>query len=102
MGKMKQLAEDAAKEAPAPMIDDKPKAPDKKAGPHAAAAGAQADIRAVEQAAITERARRMAALQRKVGNARLGRMLGGATKDVPPVEAEAETTEMGKHTETSE
>jgi hypothetical protein len=93
MPKMKQLAEDAAKETPAPMIDEKPKAPDKKGGPHMAGGGAHADIRAAEQAAdVPERARRMAALQRKVGNARLGRMLASAAKDVPVVEAEAETS----------
>jgi hypothetical protein len=92
MGKTKQLVEDATKETPAPMIDDKPKAPDKKGGPHTADVSPNADMQAAEKTAnVPERARRMAALQRKVGNAQLGRMLGSAAKDVPAVQAEAET-----------
>lgn len=93
MSKLKQLAEEVAKEEEAPAVDERASAPDKQAGP---GRPRSRPPEAVERGAgPAQRARRMAALQRKVGNVRMGRMLDAVCQpesaSVAPIEAEAES-----------
>lgn len=93
MSKLKQLAEEVTKEGEAPTVDERASAPDKQAGPGRPRPRAP---EAVERGAgPTKGARRMAVLQRKVGNARVGRMIDAVRQpesaSVAPIEAEAES-----------
>jgi hypothetical protein len=78
----KAPAEHADKAARMPVVDDKARAPEKVEGPQHAAFSKE-EIHAASllhapsgDGSAPERARRMAALQRRMGNARLTRLLG--------------------------
>jgi tetratricopeptide (TPR) repeat protein len=97
MPRSKTLVEVAEKPAPSPAVDDKHETPDKKDGPHTAQATAAeaADLLQEEKpaATATARARTVAALQRKLGNTRLAKMLGKA----PAAEAHEKEKSVAEH-----
>jgi hypothetical protein len=100
MTESKTQAEEQKKASDAPIIKKKPESPRKDHGPQAAGpahAGAHAGalLPALERSASAlERAQKASAMQQKLGNARLGRIMG-ATTAPPATEPPVEEQEKG-------
>jgi hypothetical protein len=80
--KDKEMAEQPEK-APPPAVDVKKAAPEKEDGPRKATEAVGLLAAADQRAMAAERARKMAAMQRTMGNARLARVLEGAKAKNP-------------------
>ena len=95
MPKTKTLVEEQEKTKPAPTADDKQLKPDKKDGPMPVAQAAHLLAPSEREAGAAPQARKAAIMQRRIGNARLARLLGAK----PPLAAQAEKEEAEREQE---